>query len=617
MQVAINNNTLLVPILEPNAWHDAGRQLLKKMLAEFMYEVIIQPEPTARTGGRTRYTLWLGGGVEYRFEAEERLFDSYRVDADSIVRCQDGQNSENLSPLQFILDLRETIGLDPEITAHFLQELRNTLAADTHIALRQTCTADEIVTLDYAYIEGEMQGHPWIVFNKGRVGFGYDEYLAYAPEMQCQVTLSWIAIDRERANFNAVPGLDFAQLMSEELGGEWTTLFREHLVKQGLDPECFYFMPMHPWQWNNIIVPYFAEELACQRIVPLGQGPDQYLPQQSIRTFVNVTSPRRRFVKLPMSILNTLVYRGLPGERTVIAPRVTALVQGILQQDHFLSDTCRLILLGEVASMNYDHPDYKNLPGVPYQFMEMLGCVWRESLVPYLDEDERAMTMAALLHTDADGKPVVSALIERSDLDVEAWVVRLFGAVMTPLLHYLYQYGVVFSPHGENAVLVLKDYAPQRLAMKDFVDDLNFSQHPLPELVEIDSELVKVLRSEPPEGLCQFIQTGLFICHLRYLADILESQHGYHERRFWARLRAQILDYQLHFPHLSERFALFDLLKPSFTKLCLNRNRLFVDGYHTRSDRPHAAEHGTVRNALDLVAQDENQVRTLLEGRRA
>ncbi|GAA3331859.1 hypothetical protein GCM10020331_090070 [Ectobacillus funiculus] len=32
-------------------------------------------------------------------------------------------------------------------------------------------------------------------------------------------------------------------------------------------------------------------------------------------------------MKLPMSILNTLVYRGLPSERTVIAPEVTAFMK--------------------------------------------------------------------------------------------------------------------------------------------------------------------------------------------------------------------------------------------------------------------------------------------------
>ena len=47
-----------------------------------------------------------------------------------------------------------------------------------------------------------------------------------------------------------------------------------------------------------------------------------------------------------MSILNTLVYRGLPSERTVIAPQVTQHIKGIRDRDAFLKDTCKVGLLG-------------------------------------------------------------------------------------------------------------------------------------------------------------------------------------------------------------------------------------------------------------------------------
>ncbi|GAA3331862.1 hypothetical protein GCM10020331_090090 [Ectobacillus funiculus] len=29
-----------------------------------------------------------------------------------------------------------------------------------------------------------MTGHPWITYNKGRIGFGYDDYIKYAPEQK-------------------------------------------------------------------------------------------------------------------------------------------------------------------------------------------------------------------------------------------------------------------------------------------------------------------------------------------------------------------------------------------------------------------------------------------------
>jgi siderophore synthetase component len=35
---------------------------------------------------------------------------------------------------------------------------------------------------------------------------------------------------------------------------------------------------------------------------------------------------------------------------------------------------------------------------------------------------------------------------------------------------------------------------------------------------------------------------------------------------------------------------------PRFTRICLNRNRLLLDGYADRPEGPHAATHGSVAN---------------------
>lgn len=303
-----------------------------------------------------------------------------------------------------------------------------------------------------------------------------------------------------------------------------------------------------------------------------------------------------------MSILNTLVYRGLPSERTVIAPQVTKHIKDIRDNDSFLRDICKVGLLGEVATLNVDHPTFAAMKDAPYQYLEMLGVVWRESIYQELEEGEQAITLAALLHVDSKGKALVSSYIEQSALSASQWVEALMSATLPPLLHYLYQYGTVFSPHGQNTVLVLKEGKPVRIIMKDFVDDVNISDQSFKELQSLTPELKAVLRSEKPDGLTQFILTGLFICHFRYLAKVLENKEGISEYQFWNSVRSEILEYQKQFPKLQERFELFDLLRPSVTKLALNRNRMFDYGYNDGEDRPHASEHGEVRNALHEVA---------------
>ncbi|WP_227355081.1 IucA/IucC family protein [Haladaptatus salinisoli] len=585
--------------LTPDIWAAVGRRLLAKMLAEFSYEELVAPERTEDG----RYRIGLTEGIEYRFEAEERLFDWLSVRPESIARRGAGDWEPATDPVRFLLDAQETVGVSDLTAGHLIREYRNTMLADAHVEARAR-ERDEFdpTELDYAELEGEMTGHPWITYNKGRLGFGYDDYLEYAPERKRPTTLSWVAVSRDRATFSAVSGLDHESLVEGELGRH-RERFRAKLESRGLDPDDYYLLPVHEWQWDDSIVQLFADEIASENVVPLGEGPDEYLPQQSIRTFVNVDEEERHHVKVPMRILNTLVYRGLPGERTEVAPLVTEYVKGVRDGDEFLREECDLVLPGEIAGLNYDHPDFSELDGSAYQYDELLGCVWRESIYTFLDDDERAVTLSALMHVE-DGTPFLESLVERSGLTTEEWLDELFETVLPPLLHYLYRYGTVFSPHGQNAILVLKDGRPHRLAVKDFVDDVNVSDRPLPELESLPEELRGVLRAEPPEGLCQFIFSGLFVCVFRYVADALETHSDYPEEQFWAQVRGAVLDYQSRFPELEDRFELFDLLRPEFTKLCLNRNRLLEYGYEDADGRPHASEHGTVPNPLHEVAEE-------------
>ncbi|CAM4006928.1 IucA/IucC family siderophore biosynthesis protein [Paenibacillus alkaliterrae] len=606
----MKNKDHIQEIVKPEIWDEVSLNLLTKMISEFMYEEIIHPEVVEEKGKRKVYRLELKAeheseNVKYQFEAEERFMDSYHVDSETIRRFSEGKWEAAVNPLQFILDIQQTVGMNPLTTGHLIKEYNNTLLADAHIFVKKQKQDVDLADLDYAELEGEMEGHPWITYNKGRIGFDYQDYLSYAPEQKKPIKLSWIAVHQEFASFHAVSGLSHEDLIRKEVGDTIFEQFKEELWKQGLDDSKYFFLPVHEWQWENVIVQFFPGDIAKKAIVPLGDGTDEYLPQQSIRTFVNTSQKEKHHVKLPMSILNTLVYRGLPGERTVVAPTITEYIHKIRDHDPFLRDECRVILPGEVASLNYDHPYYSKLQGAPYQYLEMLGCIWREGIYSFLEEEERAITLASLLYVDFQGKPFIASLIERSGLSPEVWIGKLFQVVLPPLLHYLYQYGTVFSPHGQNTVLILKNSAPHRLAMKDFVDDVNVSQEPLPELQSLPEELKPVLRSETAEGLCQFIFTGLFVCHLRYLADVLYTYYEYPEETFWKQLRKAIEDYQARFPELEERFRLFDLLKPTFTKLCLNRNRIIDYGYEDDDDRPHASEYGEVRNPLYLVSLEE------------
>lgn len=574
----------------PDHWRRAARRLLAKLLAEFSYEEILFPR--ALSGAvPDGYELPVDDGLTLRFRARRGAYGHWSIDPASVT--------PELDPLDFVRRARSLLGLSAETAGHYLRELAATLTADAGL-LATELPAARLADLGYAELEGHMTGHPWLVANKGRLGFSAGDAERWAPEGRTASPLPWIAVHQDLADYRGVPRLAEAErLYTRELDGQTLAAFHACLRSRGLAPQEYLCMPTHPWQWDETIVPLFAPQVAAGYIVPLPTDGDLRLPQQSIRTFLNLSRPDRHTVKLPLAILNTLVWRGLPTERTLAAPAVTRWVQGLRDQDPFLSDECRVILLGEVASVAVRHPVYDVLPGVPYQYRELLGCIWREPLTPGLDPGERARTLAALIHTDADGRALTAELVARSGLEPVVWLRHLFAALLPPLLHFLYRYGTVFSPHGENAIVVFDEQdVPVRLAIKDFVDDVNVSAEPVPEHDSMPSDVRDVLLTEPPTFLTQFIHSALFVGVFRYLAPLCEEQLGVPEEDFWALVRGEIDRYQQRFPALKSRFETFDLLTPRIERLCLNRNRLHTDGYRDRSERPHAAVHGTVRNPL-------------------
>jgi siderophore synthetase component len=589
MTVPTDTDRRLTEPITARRWSDAGARLVAKALAEFSYEQLIDPRPDGAGG----WALPLAGDVTYTFTGRRRRYGDIRVDPGSVRRRDPSGERAADDPTRLLLDLREPMGVSPITAGHLIRELAATQLADVHIAARPGRTAEQLVDGDYTEAEAEMDGHPWLVPNKGRLGFGATDYLRYAPERAAPFRLPWLAVRRGRGTWRAVPGLTRDDLLAGELDAATRVAF------EGLAPSADHlWFPVHPWQLEHVVLPLFAADLAGGSLVLLGEAPDRYLPQQSVRTMTDVDVPGRHHVKLPLSVLNTLVWRGLPTERTMAAPAVTEFLLGIRDRDPFLRDECRLVLLGEVASVTVEHDGYAALPGAPYQYLELLGCIWRESVYRYLEPGEQPITMAALLHVDRAGRPVLAALVERSGLAVDQWVTRLLGVVLPPLLRMLYQHGVVFSPHGQNTILLHRSGAPSRLVVKDFVDDVNIADAPLPELADLPAEVAAVLLREPTDWICQFLWAGLFLGHFRYLADLLESRLGLPETTFWRLCRAEIRAFQGRFPQLADRYALFDLLRPEFPRICLNRNRLLLDGYADRPERPHAAVHGLVPNPL-------------------
>lgn len=594
----------LEPILEHYAhpldeqrWRTVNRNYIARSLAELLHERMITAEELEVTGDEHRLVVQGDDdAVRWTFLARRRALDYWHVEPSSVTRTVNGL-AQPADAAQFFLDLQRTIGTNPFTLTHFIEETAQTLYADACIASRGRPTAAALVDADYQTVERSMEGHPWVLVNKGRIGFDAADQHRYAPEMGARQQLVWLAAHRERAKFHAVEGVDHDGFMGAQLGHAVAQAFRGHLSELVDAPHEYVFIPVHPWQWTHKIAIQCAADIAARTLVPLGVPLDFYTPQQSIRTFLDEAAPGKCYVKTALSVLNTFQIRGLDPRKLAMAPRVTAWLDALLGADPYLRQL-GVVILGEIATVAYEHPIYRQIPDGPYQYREMLGALWRESPYPHLAPGEKLATMASLLYVDDDGHAFVRALADRSGLGLEDWVQRYLDAYLRPLLHCFFRHQTYFVAHGENTILVLRDGVPTRVILKDMVEEVQVSQRHWHELSE---ELRGLLYKLDEPLIPLFILTDVFDGFFRYLSDVLATHCQLPEARFWRLVAGVVRDYQESHPELGAEFARYDLFCEEFPRYCLNKYRLVYHGYAEVAHNVHDLAPkfaGTLRNPL-------------------
>lgn len=568
-------------------WTGISNTLNAKIISELHYEEVIFPEQLD-----TNNWIWEVDGITWIFAAQQHIWHNIIVDPSTITR----NGVANIPSAMLIKDIARSIQLDDIILGNLIEEIQQTLYADLIAHQhRGSYSFAQLTALSGIALQAVLKGHPKAIANKGRLGWGVNELARYAPESAQSFQLHYLAIDRNLTkigiehpfsfdNFNQseqphTQALLLAQLMST--ADEHKLL--DTLIQQGLNPNVYWIIPVHPWQFSQFIVPQFTALFANQRIIDLGVIGDIYQAQQSIRTLSNLTSPTKNDIKLPITILNTSCYRGIPGKYITSGAQLSKTINQLCQQDTFLTQS-NLHVLQEWAGIHVPQPIQEDVINTPYRYNEMLGVVFRQSPAALLQSGQQDKLAAALMQTDNQGNSLIAAYIKDSQLDVPTWLTRLFDCTVIPLYHLMCQYGIALVSHGQNLTILFENNIPVGLAIKDFHGDLRLVDQDFEELTVFPSYIKQALTRLPANYLLHDLYTGHFVTVLRFVSPYLAAEMGYSESDFYQLLSARIRHYQAQFPHLQERFKLFDLLAPTMARICINRVRFKV-GYQDTSER--------------------------------
>lgn len=548
----------------PRHWVAANRALIAKMIGELAYEQILVPSPD---GGA--YRVDLGEGGAWRFRARTNLWGQPVVDPGSLAPPP----GAGLEAADFLLDLAACLGMDDVQAAEHLQDLFATLRADCQLReARRGISADEAIRLPEPERQRLLDGHPKFLFNKGRRGWGLDALSRYAPEYGRHFRLGWVAVAPGLLETSGT-AVDAPELLAAALDRGEEQRLRRTLSRRVPEPQGQRLLPVHPWQWQQWLGPLHAADIAHGHLAYLGEFGDAFAAQQSLRTLTNVRRTAAYDIKLPLTIMNTSCYRGIPGRFLLAGPLASVWLQHKAREDPELARV-HLDVLAEPAGAVLPHAQYARLARAPYRFHELFGVIWREALAPRVAGDEQALLLAELMQVDEGGRPWLAAYLDaagaRAPAAAEAWLTRMFEVTVVPLWHLMCRYGVSLIAHGQNLILVLRAGWPHRLALKDLQGDLRLADEDFPEASDLPAELRRVTVRLPPEKLIHDLQTGHFVTTLRFIAP-LAGAAGVPEQRFYQLCADALLAYRRRHPELAHRFARFELFAPRMLRLTLNR----------------------------------------------
>lgn len=545
-------------------WPIANQNMVAKILSEFAYEQAFQFEET-----EAGYQLKLKNGTRYCFDGEENIWGQVVIDPSSIRRESSIVNEQPISAALLMRDLQVLLNMPDEAFAEHLEDLNATLLGDCKLMQRkQTMTARDLAMLPCEQQQTYFDGHPKFAFNKGRRGWGSDDLNLYAPEAQRAFKLGWVAVHHSILQLATNDNVNWQQLVQACMSEQEFKQMDSALAAFNVDISDYHYLPVHPWQWSKKLSLLFVRELANKQLVYLGEIGDLFLPQLSLRTLSNVTRPQNYDIKLPLTIMNTSCYRGIPGRYILAGPTASDWIEHVFKSDSLLVEK-QAEVLQEPAAAFAAQADYALLEKAPYRYHELLGVIWRESAQSKLRANEHAILMAALMESDNQGQPLIAEYVQASGLSIESWLSKLFDAVVIPYYHLLCKYGVSLIAHGQNVTLVLEDNAPKRILLKDFQGDMRLVSSDYPEQDSLDESVKQVTVRLAEHLIIHDLQTGHFVTTLRFISPLV-AKLGFSEQQFYRLLGDRLKAYMASHSEYQHRFKQLDLFKPRILRIGLN-----------------------------------------------
>lgn len=473
-----------------DALHKSSQRALQRLIQALLREEVLSPNflPGSASGIEV---LRLGNDSSLLFKglASHRM-SSWSIDGGLFV--QHG----NQLPRSIVLP-SELLGLlvplfdekvAPEVLQRLSQELDNSLTNDAislafHDALSRTLRdthgrspdtnmlsklkASTEINASILLEQWGTTGHPWHPNYKTKLGLSTRQVIEFSPEFEARFDVKLCALHKKFAHVERLTG---TPPYREHLC-EWVPQlqqFDDALQRLGLDPGDYLPIPVHPWQATETLPSLFAAEIRDRLIVLTDIKAFTAWPTMSFRTVLPEGSTTAPMVKLPVGLRLTSVQRTVSPRSACMGPRISALLQSILECEPELGEV--LSIVPEELGVHYKSP-YPNDDRARH-----LSVLFRTNPLAKLKEGELAIPVGSLFTFDHNDEPLLSHWISLAEGDASpeaacAFLDRYLSASLPSLLGMYLVYGIAFEAHQQNSFMIMgNDLQPSRILIRDFGD---------------------------------------------------------------------------------------------------------------------------------------------------
>lgn len=370
------------------------------------------------------------------------------------------------------------------------------------------------------------KGHPIHPCSKTKLGFTSEDIFNYSSEFNPIVKLNILALHHTLINISMSNSFEknYKQYFSSSFSREYNQ-WENELIKNKLNINEYLPIPAHPWQVENVIKNKFQYFIDNKLLIIYKNAYIEASPTLSFRTLKPIRNQQAPYIKLPIAIQATSVFRTLSHFSVINAPIISDFLQEIFEREKNFNG--KLKMLPEICGAYIDT--------TPSEDAKHFSVIFRESVDKNLETGEISIVVASLFEPTPTSK--LPLLIEEMKLsnvikvhEAIIYFKKYAELIISSYLDLYLIYGIALEGHQQNTFAVFESGMIKYFIARDLdgvdIDEVIFKQaYP-------KSKGLENIFSKYPKARNSLLHT-VFQSHLGEVIILISTYFACDEIRLW------------------------------------------------------------------------------------